>query len=326
MFHATRAFTAAGQLMPSLLLKMWDTAAYSFHVQTFFLIAGYVAFPKGGSLQVQIGRQASLYYAYMVWSFVSWLIATAMADYVNHPVHLDDLLWIPIVPIQHFWFLLPLMVGTFLLWLLRTRLALTLAFILCFALANTDGVILGIYQSVLYILLGALLRATGIKLRANIFAGLLGLAVLTVSAWYPVYGGISIPPTLQFLFNLCGCYAAYVAGSYAARTKSLGSILSHLGRRSLSIYLLHVIAASSVRIALMHIAPDLNLYLAVTLTVLGGVCLPLIADALAQGAGVAAPLGLRTFRVRWPANMRARRSSERSGVWIQGRVRKLFDS
>jgi surface polysaccharide O-acyltransferase-like enzyme len=297
IFHMTRGFTDSGLLPSSLPLDLADAMAYGFHIQTFFMIAGYLAFPKAGSLQVQFGRQVSLYYTYLLWSVISWTISSAMANLVNHPVSFSELLLIPIVPIQHFWFLLPLMLGTALMWILRTPATLILGCLAIAVMMSVPGIQLSIYGWVFYVLLGGLLRAASLRPKVNLALGLAGAAILFAAAWKDVHNGqwFHTPP-FTYLVSLSGCYAAYVAGSYAVRSKPVGSALASLGRHSMSIFLLHAITGSGLRIVLAHVAPGLNVYIAILLTLLSGIYLPIAIEWAAEQMGAATILGFKPFR------------------------------
>ena len=297
IFHMTRGFTDSGQLASSLPLQLADATAYGFHIQTFFMIAGYLAFPKAGSAQVQLGRQASLYYAYLLWSLISWTISSAMANLVNHPVSFRELLLIPIVPIQHFWFLLPLMLGTALLGLLRKPLPLLLGCLAIALLMSLPLAPLGIYGWVFYVLFGGLLRAAALRPRPSLLLGVVGAAILLAGAWDDVNGGYWLTTApLSYVVTLSGCYAAYVAGSFAARSQFAGAVLGMLGRHSMSIFLLHAITGSGLRIVLARVAPQLDVYLAVLLTILSGVYLPILVEWVADRIGMATVLGFKSFR------------------------------
>lgn len=298
IFHMTRGFTDSGQLATSLFLELADATAYGFHIQTFFIIAGYLAFPKAGSAQVQLGRQASLYYAYLLWSLISWTISSAMANLVNHPVSFTELLLIPIVPIQHFWFLLPLMLGTVLLGILRKPLPLVLGCLVFVVLMSVPGLAqLGIYGWVVYVLFGGFLCAAALRPKANLFLGIAGAAILFAGAWNQVLGGFWLyTPPLSYLVTLSGCYAAYVAGSYAARSRLAGPALSMLGRHSMAIFLLHAITGSGLRIVLSRVVPGMDVYIAILLTILSGVYLPIFVEWTAERMGLATLLGFKSFR------------------------------
>jgi surface polysaccharide O-acyltransferase-like enzyme len=298
IFHMTRGFTDSGELPLSLALNLADAIAYGFHIQVFLIIAGYLAFPKAGSLEVQFSRQASLYYTYLLWSVISWTISSAMASLVNHPVSFSELLLIPIVPIQHFWFLLPLMLGTALMWILRTPTALVLGCLAVAVMISIPGIQLRIYGWVFYVLFGGLIRAAALRPKANLLVGLAGAALLFTAAWRDVAhnGQWFHSPPFTNLVSLSGCYAAYVVGSYAVRSRLIGSALAFLGRHSMPIFLLHAITGSGLRIVLAHVAPGLDVYIAILLTILLGIYLPIAIEWAAEQIGLATLFGFKPFR------------------------------
>ncbi len=71
VFHVLRGFHSAGMIDGGIAARFADAFAYGFHVQTFFVIAGYLAWPRADKLVFQRDRQFSLYYAYLFWSIVS---------------------------------------------------------------------------------------------------------------------------------------------------------------------------------------------------------------------------------------------------------------
>ena len=297
LFHVTRGFVSAGWLPDSYALDFADTFTYGFHVQTFLLISGYLAYPRAGQVGFQLQRQAWLYHAYLLWSLISWVLIAAMSNAVNNPLDLRDLLLIPIVPIQHFWFLLCLMLGIALLAVLRTPWALIGGGIALILLANALGGLtspLGQLDAVCMVLVGAWLRATDLKPRANLPIALLCLAFMGLCTWWKINGapGFAYPdPTLPFA--LSGSYAAYTFGTLAGRSGMIGSVLAYLGQHSLVIYLTHVIAGSGLRVILMQVAPGLNLYVALALVIGASVAAPLIFEKIAQWMGLAKLFALR---------------------------------
>jgi len=73
-----------------------------------------------------------------------------------------------------------------------------------------------------------------------------------------------------------------------------------LGRRSMSIFLMHTITGSGLRIVLEHAAPGLNIYIAILLTIVSGVYLPVAVEWSAERIGLATLLGFRPFRLGQP--------------------------
>ncbi len=137
--------------------------------------------------------------------------------------------------------------------------------------------------------------------KANLAFGLAGAAMLFVAAWQDVHNGqwLHTAP-VSYMISLSGCYAAYVAGSYAVRSKPVGSALSLLGRRSMSIFLLHAITGSGLRIVLAHAMPGLNVYVAILLSIISAVYLPIAIEWAAERIGLATVLGFRPFRFGQP--------------------------
>ena len=313
LFHVTRGFVAAGELEDTPALRFADTLAYGFHVQTFFLIAGYLAYPKAWSTSFQIQRHATLYWSYLLWSGVSWGLAFAFANEVNNPLAISDLITIPFYPIQHFWFLLVLMGGTAMLCFLRSGPSLLLGAAACLTLApETIRISLGMTRSMglltlslgwlPFILIGAWLRHVELRPPATLAGGAVGVSILGIAAWAAVRSGFALTNEAAFPMILAGCYACYVAGSLASRMHLVAGLLARLGTDSLAIYLLHVIACAGVRIIIGKFAPDLPVTLAVMLSFGAGLAGPLLLLMAARRLGIAPLLGLGPLKFRLSAN------------------------
>jgi peptidoglycan/LPS O-acetylase OafA/YrhL len=76
--------------------------------------------------------------------------------------------------------------------------------------------------------------------------------------------------------SICGM-TAVIAASWAIGGTLISGVLEFLGKRSLEIYIAHVLGAAGMRIALIQ---------------LGGVFNPIVHFILGVGAGIAFPLGL----------------------------------
>lgn len=297
LFHMTRGFAAAGWLTPGAVLKFADGFAYSFHVHIFLLIAGYLSFPRAAQGSFQLQRQCWLYQAYLLWSFASWLLTAAAVNAVNNPVSGRDLLWLPIVPIQHFWFLPALMLGTAMIGLLRTPAALIaggIAIFLLIPLCEGLPSPLGTLNFVIMVMIGGGLQLTGFRPRPNMALAILCLAVVGIAVWWKQYlaHGAHIFPPLGVLIALCGCYAAYTAACVTG-SGALNRALAYLGQHSLVIYLLHIIAGSGMRVMIEQLAPAFPLALAMPLVFAISVCGPLLFESVTQRIGLDDWLGLR---------------------------------
>ena len=297
LFHVTRGFVSADWLPRSFALTFADSLAYSFHVPTFLLIAGYLAFPRAGDARFQLQRQSWFYHAYLLWSLVSWVLVAAMSGAVNNPMNLRDLLFMPIMPIQHFWFLLTLMLGIALLYVLRTPwmlLAGCLAAVVLTPWLHLLPAPLGATTSICMLLIGGLLRATGTRPVANLPMALICavVAVMGVLWRLSATGTPELIPAARILFALSGCYVAYCCAAFAGSSR-VGTALAYFGRHSLVIFLLHVIAGSGLRVILSKAVPGLDVTVAIVLVLAMSLAAPLIFEMMAKRVGAEALLGLR---------------------------------
>ena len=150
--HVIRGFQSAGLLEYNLFLQVLDNFMYGFHVQLFFMISIYIAYPKANSFLFQINRNSFLYYAYILWSLLSWVFGYAAGSAVNHRPELSQLYAIPYVPYAHFWFLLVLIITFIIAGVLRRTWLLIAGMIICVILVAAN--ILGWCQLNYFLLFG----------------------------------------------------------------------------------------------------------------------------------------------------------------------------
>lgn len=299
VFHVLRGFQVAGIVDAGFVWRFADSAAYSFHIQTFFMIAGYLSWPRANAVAFQRDRQFSLYYSYLFWSIISWTIAYALASRVNNAVTVEDLLLIPVRPIEHFWFLPVLMIGTAVLAALRTPLALILGCMVLALVALIDVVHwYGVCECLIFIVLGAWLRAGPGLPPIRSWAAWLGAALLAFGAWIGAASTTAIAPIWLLWSSLGGCYACYAVAHWTTGRPQLSSVLGYLGRHSMPIYLLHILGGSGTRIVLQHIAPHLAAPVAITLSILASFVVPLVIYEGARRLGITRWIGLDPIVMR----------------------------
>ncbi len=299
VFHVLRGFQSAGMIDGGIAARFADAFAYGFHVQTFFVIAGYLAWPRADKLAFQRDRQASLYYSYLFWSIVSWMVAYALSGRVNTAVTTEELLYLPVRPIEHFWFLLVLMIGTAALAVPRTPAALLMGIGVLAAMTLLDIVHwYAVCECLIFTLTGAWLRAGPGLPPVRSWAAWLGVALLAIGAWISVTVKTPLIPIWLIWSSLGGVYACYALASHITGYPMLSGILGFLGRHSMPLYLLHIFGGSGTRIVLKMAAPQMPPSIAVLLSILGAFIVPLMIYGVARRLGMSRWIGLDPITVQ----------------------------
>jgi fucose 4-O-acetylase-like acetyltransferase len=276
---------------------------YAIHMPAFFFIGGLLIFRNPAPRFAPfLQRKASqLLYPYILWSLIQGTIQISLNRFVNTPTQWQDLLQILWRPMAQFWFLYGFFCLCLLLYGLRRSpdWMLTAAGVGCFALAWACGVSrVGNAASFLYYAIWffaghlANRRASVIELStvAAVFLSLAGAAGV-LAGYLLSRGGLSYAD-LRFLpVSVCG--VMLIVG--LARICPKGIVertLATLGRGSLTIYLLHILCAAAVRILLHRVLRIDDFALVLSLSVVAGVVLPLVAGRLLTLMGVERQLGL----------------------------------
>jgi fucose 4-O-acetylase-like acetyltransferase len=113
----------AGHLAPGFALDLADRLAYGFHVQVFFLVSGYFLADRVRTWADFAPRAVNLYWPYLLWSGISGVLLLLVPG-ANNTITLRQFVLLPVIPLQHFWFLLYLIGCIALMVLARGRVAL----------------------------------------------------------------------------------------------------------------------------------------------------------------------------------------------------------
>jgi fucose 4-O-acetylase-like acetyltransferase len=281
------------------LLSMWHLAVFA------FLAALFVgrAVDKTSPDAYLHRRLLGLAYLYLVWSVLQGLVKVAVVSLVNTPISLADvvMLW---VPEGQLWFLPWLMLMTVASALTRPwrspgRAALVVAIGTAVSLASwglngpvafTQGLGLTVFflagaaWGATRFLTVLLARTTPRILLAGLAAAVLVAIVLGTGAIPPILSGAgrdALSVALGVVAGTAGLVAVLAAASALVRVPLVGTVLALLGRRSLEIFLAHVIASAGLRIALLHLGVTSPVVYLVVGT-LGGLALPLVLGRLLE--------------------------------------------
>jgi len=300
--HVMRGMTASGIVADDTPVKMLDYTLYSFHMPLFFLLSGLNAersLAKGPRLFLA-DKLHYLVWPYFLWSFIQGAIQIRFAGDVNAPLTYNELLGVVWRPIGQFWFLYDLF-GCHLI-LLASRGS--------------------------KVLLGALaIAACALSASSSYFYGkfffnfpffVIGIgASAQLAAWTPTRSG---GPRALLLATLCFLIAASIGyfaelrqntplavpaallgvGMTIVVAKLLcgapGRMLEIIGNMSMTIFLLHILAAAGARIALLKLGVPIDPALFVLGATLVGLILPMLAHVVMKRLGLLPWLGISAPR------------------------------
>jgi fucose 4-O-acetylase-like acetyltransferase len=314
--HVERGLVAALVLPQDTALAL-DRLLYLFHLATFAYLSGLFvrsAVERDGPRRM-VGRRFMLFaWLYLLWTAIQGTVRVAASSVVNTPVTLSDVLRIW-VPEGQLWFL-PWLVGVTVVavaarpWLdtPRTVLVLSAAAVLAVAVwgydppyAFTRG-----WALLFPFLVGCVVAQSGHAALTRRPGWATVVAMLGTSVWLWVGLGTSaVTPTTggegrtahTVALGVLGCAGGLVAtlavAALVARTPARG-VVSLVGRRSLEIFLAHIVVASGTRIVLVQLGvtdPWVHLVTGTTL----GVVVPVVVASVVERLGWSWVFGLPRF-------------------------------
>jgi fucose 4-O-acetylase-like acetyltransferase len=303
--HVVRGLIGADAL-PSEPWVCWsDFALYSFHMPLFFFLSGLNVFHSLGR-----GRKAFLAeklwtvgWPYLLWSLIQGSVAAVFASRTNAGQTFDRLLTIGWEPIAQFWFLYALMILHLAVLLVGRRprilLALGVVAFVSSAFAPVDSLARSILYSFLFyaagVAMGPWLRKVTVS-RAQAALGLaLGVPLFALAvAFCGVVSGLEPQALVTILCAVAGGYVVLCIG-WIGRGP-LARAAAYVGQASMTIYVLHILAASGTRIAMSELGLSLPYAVNIAAGLLVGTAAPIVVHAV-----------LKRFDLLWPLGLAARR-------------------
>lgn len=294
---------------------------YTFHMPLFMMLSGILvnARLERSPQRFRSRLWSGMVWPYFLWSAVQLTIIQATGSLVNQPLgdYLGTLVRLPWHTVSQFWFLYALFLLHILAMLALRRLGQQGFLLLCLSLkpfalifALPEVLHLAANQALFYAI-GVWLMPQGLKAlavdRSIVFRlGLICLAAAMIAA--ALNAADSLDQTRQLatakaaaIANLAWRYEtlpAAMAGALAMVALASfpsgkpGAVLAFLGQRSMSIFVLHIIAIAGVRIILIkffHIDQPWPVF---AVACVAGVLLPLLADAVIRRLKIERWLGL----------------------------------
>lgn len=301
--HVLEGLVAAGIFPRGPGAQWMNFGLYTFHMPLFFFLAG-LNVPhslRRGTRPFLHSKVWTLAYPYVLWSLIQGGVILLAARDVNTPVTVADLLAIPYRPMAQFWFLYALLICHLLAAVLVPNRIGVLAgvaavgFLIFQLLPVRPDLALTLHHLPLYVAGIALSRATLAWRPAGEWAapaliwGLFALAAAAAGLW----SGFDEQEVTAIPACLLG-----IAGVVWVSKLLNGGWLAVVGCQSMTIYVLHILAAAGTRMVLLHlhVPPQPVLYLLAGTTV--GVGVPMVAHVMLSRAGLLPLLGLAPQRPR----------------------------
>lgn len=302
--HALGGMLAGGQIASGSALDLVFFTIYSFHMPLFFVLSGMfvpdsLSRGRPGFVRTALRRIA---YPYFVWGFIQLATIVALGQMVNAPQQASPMLFVSMIwsPPSQYWFLYALFAFqiatvlfdryanvTVMLWVaLAARLLpefLELPDIVQASLRNWLYFAFAVRFASLIRDSAAGHRTTGGALAALAVAW---IAAVFLSGW----GGGYLSP-----WNL----PAAVLGTWLvfriAQLPGLpgAGLLAALGRRSMPIFLTHVLIVAGIRIVSVSVLKIADPYLILPVAVLAGLAIPVVLFDWADRRRLATVLALR---------------------------------
>lgn len=300
--HVVRGLAAADILSWAASVRTLDVWLYSWHLSVFALLSGlFVArsVRRSGRRPYIVGRLWLFGYLYLVWSVIQGGVKLAAPSGVNNPVSPLSVLqlW---YPDGQLWFLPWIAVATTVValagpWMSRSRAvaAVGAAVLVSLAAWGLPGQVIGLqgWGLAAFYVAGVTIGAERFQrftqrwrapLAIVVGSLVLAAAVATISQ-FPVttpnsYGTLRTPVSvaLGVLVSVTCTLAIILVARALGRVPALEGVLALCGRRSLEIFLAHIVATAGTR----------------TLLVLAGAVDPVVHVVAGTLVGVIAPLVL----------------------------------
>lgn len=288
-------------LFPNETLLRWIIyTLYTFHMPMFFFLAGLNAQHslRRGTGPFLAGKLTTIAYPYVLWSLIQGSVIMALAGDANYPITAGDLAAIWYRPIGQFWFLYALMLCHIVSCLVsRQAVMVGLAisgFVIFSWLQDPPDLALTLHHLAFYVI-GRYMPRPVYAARVSPLAGwpaLIGLvaAFAMAIALDGTLFGLHPNAVTALPASLLGVTAIILLSKLLdARTHRW---LAAIGTTSMTIYILHILAGSGMRIVMMklHVPPWPAVYLLAG--TVAGVVVPMLAHLAFRRLGLLTLLGL----------------------------------
>lgn len=263
--HVAGGVYNSGIPMDESLFRLVVSIIYSFHMPLFFFLSGiffYDSLVKRGASGLIRSKVDTVLYPYAVWSLLQGILEVVLSNYTNGNASIGDVLSFAWHPRAQFWFLYTLFLVFIISSIIYSQAGkkITLPLLVLFGalytskqfIIPTNQIVGWICGNIVFFTLGVGFNEVKQTFKDNryIFAIILGALFLVGQYVFHITYGLNYTDggiatltlaTISILF--------FISLSLALERFNL-SWLTYIGASSMTIYLMHTIAGSSVRIAL----------------------------------------------------------------------------
>lgn len=298
--HVERGLTAAGLPLAKMSFSAVDSVIYSFHMPFFFFVSGYFflgSLARRGRVGLVYEKARTILYPYVLWSLIQGLTEVGLSRYTNGSVSIGQILALPWQPRAQFWFLYALfgvvLFSTIVYRQTTARWAqgmLLLGLLLYWSHLSPMDIYLfnSLSQWFVYFAAGVAMSALGRgwfqPVEARTSVAYLAVAIFIVAEglfhWRFRPGAAAAEPLVLLGLALSGIALLFALARLMPVPAK--SVVAYVGRHSMEIYLLHILAGSGVRIALTKVLHVSDVSLHLMAGTLAGVLVPLLVASRAQ--------------------------------------------
>ncbi|WP_412988375.1 acyltransferase family protein [Pediococcus siamensis] len=273
--HVILGVHDAGLSLNGLNYNLQHSFIYTFHMPLFFFLSG--LFAKrwvGRPTKVALSQKMrTLLFPYIVWGIIQGIIMALFSSSTNGSTNFIDIIKLPIQPFGQFWFVYDLFWIFLLFYVMEHLFKLSLkkifllSFILCFVSQWISIWQFGrIFYYLPFFIAGVYLGPRQLKFKKPvIISGFILFIFINLLRYFVNWGGFQV--VVDVLTAFTGILLVIMLVQ-----KFDSKLLSYIGRRSLDVYLLHIMATAGTRIILMKLGVDLvvvHLLLGTVMGVLG---------------------------------------------------------
>ncbi|NTX78189.1 acyltransferase [Serratia proteamaculans] len=295
--HVNRGLYSAGIHLSESFYQLTDSVIYSFHMPLFFFLSGLFfvqSLERKGKGRFILSKIDTIVYPYIIWSLLQGTVEVVLSRYTNNSASLNDMLALFTHPRAQFWFLYALFMVFVLATLLYNKnkfnyilptLIIISAGLYVYQDSLTKAFHFGYITSfMIFFLLGALaIRYSATIARISMTSSLVAMFAFVLLEWsFHDYLGLTYTDAGLYSMILAVVAITFIICLSVLLAKADITWLKRLGELSMVIYLMHILAASGLRIVLTKFLHVNNWSAHIIAGTLFGLIAPMVAYYLIQ--------------------------------------------